>query len=72
MTSLTVDLDDAAAERLQRQADAEGITLDELARRLLTHVAADDPFEFFGAGASDTLRGSNVDEHLEQHAFGRA
>ena len=72
MTSLTVNLDDAAAERLRRQAEAAGITVDELVRRLLTDAATDDPFEFFDAGRSDALRGSNVDERLEQHDFGRA
>ena len=72
MTSLTVNLDDAAAERLRRQAEAAGITVDELVRRLLTDAATDDPFEFFDAGRSDALRGSNVDERLERHDFGRA
>ena len=73
MTSLTVDLDDAAAERLRRQANAEGITVDELARRLLTDASAedDDPFEFFDADASDVLRGSSAYERLEHHDFGR-
>ena len=72
MTSLTVNLDDAAAERLRRQAEAEGITVGELVRRLLTDAATDDPFEFFDAGRSDALRGSNVEERLEQHDSGRA
>ena len=70
MTSLTVDLDDDAAERLRRQAEQEGVTPAELARRLLTEVTGQDPFDFFDAGSSDVLRGDQVDERLAEQRFG--
>jgi predicted transcriptional regulator len=70
MTSLTVDLDDDAAERLRRQAEQEGVTPAELARRLLTEAAGQDPFDFFDAGSSEVLRGDQVDERLAEHRFG--
>lgn len=70
MASLTVDLDDVAAERLRRQAEREGVTPGELARRLLAEATGADPFEFFDAGASETLRGASVDERLAEHRFG--
>ncbi len=70
MTSLTVDLDDDAAERLRRQAELEGVTAAELARRWLTEVTGQDPFDFFDAGSSDELRGEQADERLAEHRFG--
>lgn len=70
MTSLTIDLDDDAAERLRRQAEREGVTPGELARRLLTEATGQDPFDFFDAGSSEQLRGEQVDERLAEHRFG--
>jgi hypothetical protein len=62
--------DDDAAERLRRQAEQEGITPAELARRLLTEATGQDPFAFFDVGSSEALRGERVDERLADHRFG--
>jgi predicted transcriptional regulator len=70
MTSLTVNLDDDVAERLRRQAEQEGVTPGELARRLLTEATGQDPFAFFDASSSEPLRGERVDEQLTEHRLG--
>ena len=64
-----VELDDSAAERLRRRAEREGVTAEELARRLLVEASEQDPYEFFAVGSSK-LRGSHVDDLLTEHQFG--
>ena len=41
----------------------------ELARRLLTEAAGQDPFDLFDAGSSDVLWGDQADERLAEHRF---
>jgi hypothetical protein len=71
-SAFTVELDDRAAERLRERAEREGVTADELARRLLTEASEQDPYEFFAVGSSNRLRGSQVDDLLAEHRFGEA
>lgn len=72
MTSVVVQLDDDAAERLRRRAKREGIEMAELARRLLAEASEQDPFEFVGSVSSNVLGAQNVEEFLEEHGFGRS
>ena len=71
MTSLTVELDDDAAEQLRRRADREGVSPAELATRLLVAAAAEpDPFDFVGSFESDVLGARDTDAFLSEHGFG--
>ena len=72
MTSVVVQLDDDAAERLRRRAAREGIEVAELARRLLAEASEQDPFEFVGSISSDVLGARGVDEVLEEQGFSRS
>lgn len=72
MTSVVVQLDDDAADRLRRRAKREGIEMAELARRLLAAASEQDPFEFVGSISSDVLGAQGVDEFLGEHGFGRS
>lgn len=72
MTSVVVQLDDDAAERLRRRAKREGIEMTELARRLLAEASEPDPFEFVGSISSDVLGAQGVDEILEEDGFGHS
>lgn len=73
MTSVAIDLDDAAAERLQAKADDAGMTLAELLLRMALEASSDsgespgDPYGFVGIGASETVQSANGDEHLRRH-----
>jgi hypothetical protein len=71
-SAFTVELDDTAAERLRRRAEREGVTAEELVRRLLIEASEQDPYDFFAVGSSSKLRGSQVDELLAEHRFGEA
>jgi hypothetical protein len=71
-SAFKVELDHSTAERLRQRAEREGVTVDELARRLLTEASEQDPYEFFAVGSSSKLRGRNVDELLNEHRFGEA
>jgi hypothetical protein len=71
MTSLTIVLDDEAAERLRRRAEREGVAPAELAARLVGEAAAEpDPFEFVGSFESDVLGARDTDSFLTEHGFG--
>lgn len=72
MTSLVLQLDDDAAERLSRRAEREGIEVTELAQRLLAEASEQDPFEFVGSFSSDVLGARDVDQFLDDHGFGRS
>ncbi len=70
MAPLIVDLDDEAADRLRRRAEREGISITELARRLLADATAQDPFEFVGAFDSAVHGARDPDGFLTEHSFG--
>lgn len=72
VTSLVVQLDDDAAERLRRRAHREGVDVTELAQRLLAEASEQDPFEFIGSFNSELLGARDVDPFLEEHAFGHS
>lgn len=72
VTSLVVQLDDDAAERLRRRADREGIEVTELEQRLLAEASEQDPFEFIGSFNSELLGARDVDTFLEEHALGHS
>lgn len=71
MTSLTIVLDDVAAEQLRRRAEREGVSPAELAARLVEGiVASPDPFDFVGSFASDVLGARDTDAFLRGRGFG--
>ena len=70
MTSLTVHLDEQAAERLRRRAVREGLDVADLAGRLLAEATEQDPLEFVGIVHSGQSNARNVDEFLDEHGFG--
>ncbi len=80
MTSITLGLDDELAARLMERAARAGISSEELAHQMLAEglaeiseepIADHDPsFDFIGIGASEVLRGSQVDELLAE-GFGQ-
>ncbi|MDQ3641697.1 MAG: ribbon-helix-helix protein, CopG family [Actinomycetota bacterium] len=80
MTSITLGLNDELTARLERRAARAGVSLEEMARRILAErldeapekptLDSDPSFEFIGVGSSDVLRGSNVDELLAE-GFGQ-
>jgi hypothetical protein len=73
MKPLTVELDDATAERLRRRAEREGVAADELAARLLAEaVSKPDPYEFFGSFESEVVGAGDTDRFLSAHDFGAA
>jgi hypothetical protein len=73
MTELTVELDDAAVERLRRRAQREGVEPAALAAQLLSNATAEpDPFEFVGSFASDTVVARDADALLTERGFGRS
>jgi hypothetical protein len=73
VTSLVVELDDAAVQRLRRRAEREGVAPAALAARLLSELAAEpDPFDFVGSFASDTVVARDADTYLAEHGFGRS
>jgi predicted transcriptional regulator len=68
MVTLTVHLDDESAERLQRRADAAGLTIEQIATREVAR-SLQDPFEFVAIGEAD-LSALDTDELLAK-GFGR-
>lgn len=73
MTELTVELDDAAVERLRRRAQREGVEPAKLAAQLLSEAAAEaDPFDFVGSFVSDAVVARDADTLLEEHGFGQS
>lgn len=52
MVTLTLQLDDESANRLQRRAEEVGVTPEEFAAQEVTR-SLQDPFEFIGVGESD-------------------
>jgi hypothetical protein len=73
MTTLTVELDEAAVGRLRRRARREGIEPAALAARLLTEATTEpDPLDFVASFASDEVAARDADVFLEQHGFGQS
>lgn len=70
MTEITVRLADEILVRLRSRADREGVSVAELIEREAARLAEQDPFAFFGSGASDDLRGASVRTQLGEAGFG--
>ncbi len=57
--------------RLERRAQREGVSVDELAARLLDEAAEQDPYEFNGAATGGPLYAERVDDALAETGFGK-
>lgn len=80
MTFFTLGLNDELAARLEERAGQNGVSPEEMARRMLAESLVEhmdqpsgdiDPsFDFIGIGSYEMLRGSRVDELLAE-GFGQ-
>lgn len=68
----SVPVPDDLVARLERRAHRDGLTAEELVVRALRGFLEQDPYEFFGVGSSEALRGVDVDERLRATDFGFA
>lgn len=71
MKALRLDVNDATLSRLERRAQREGVSVDELAARLLDEAAEQDPYEFIGSATGGPLYAERVDEALAATGFGQ-
>ena len=62
MVKVTIELTDESAERLRARATADGVSLEQFARREVER-ATSDPSEFVGMGAAD-VSAADIDELL--------
>lgn len=65
-----VPISDELAARVERRARREGVPAEEIIERALSGYLDQDPYEFFEAGSSKTLRGGKAAERLAQTGFG--
>jgi hypothetical protein len=70
MSALRLDVKEPTLRRLERRARREGVSVDELAARLLDEAADQDPYEFIGAASGGPLYAERVDEALAGTGFG--
>jgi hypothetical protein len=70
MSALRLDVKEPTLRRLERRARREGVSVDELAARLLDEAADQDPYEFIGAASGGPLYAERVDEALAETGFG--
>lgn len=73
VVTLTVELDDHVAARLQRRAQRLGLDVTILAGRIVAEAVAEpDPFDFVGSFASDVVSGRHADLYLISERFGHS
>lgn len=73
MTTLVVELDESAVDRLRRLAERQGVEPAKLAARLLAEVTAEpDPLDFVGSFASEAVAARDADTYLAEHGFGQS
>jgi hypothetical protein len=70
MSALRLDVKEPTLRRLERRARREGVSVDELAARLLDEAADQNPYEFIGAASGGPLYAERVDEALAGTGFG--
>ena len=66
-----IPVPDDLASRLAERARRDGVSEETLVERALRGFLDQDPYEFFGIGESDQLRGHRTDERLRETGFGR-
>jgi hypothetical protein len=71
MSALKLDVKEPTLRRLERRAQREGVSVDELATRLLDEAADQDPYEFIGAATGGARFAERVDEALAETGFGK-
>ena len=71
MGALRLDVKEPTLRRLARRAEREGVSVDELAARLLDEAADQDPYEFIRAATGGPLYAERVDEALTESGFGK-
>ena len=71
MSALRLDVKEPTLRRLERRAEREGVSVDELAARLLDEAAEQDPYEFIGSTTGGPLYAERVDEALAETGFGK-
>ena len=72
MSPLELEVSEPTFTRLARRAEREGVSVDELATRLLDEAAAQDPYEFIGSTTGGPLYADRVDEALAETGFGKS
>lgn len=71
MSALKLDVKESTLRRLERRAQREGVSVDELAACLLGEAAEQDPYGFIGAANGGPLFAERVDEALAETGFGK-
>lgn len=71
MSALKLEMKESTLSRLRYRAQREGVSVDELAARLLDEAADQDPYEFIGAATGGPLYAKRVDDALAETGFGK-
>ncbi len=69
--ALKLDVKEPTLRRLERRAQREGLSVDELATGLLEEAAEQDPDGFIGASTGGPLFAEHVDEALADEGFAK-
>lgn len=71
MSALKLEVNESTLSRLRHRAEREGVSVDELAARLLDEASEQDPFEFIGSIHRGPLFAERADEALAKSGFGQ-